>query len=132
MLMIFSLAMIWLLISDQWLVVKALGCVWIMMQLCYLYHNPQPHPNLVTLTGHNGADAHWILRDKHGKEQIFMRHKCLIETGIFFLLELSSDTDQPSSTKLTSKVAKQTIVIFFDQLTTNEYRLLRIWETCEP
>lgn|SRR3990167_4702933 len=116
---VYGLAAVWLWISDMWLLLKFVGCGWMGIQLRYLWRNPYPHPQLAALMMQDAADARWLLLYKHGGQQIFMQHKCLIEMGLFFLLELSSETD------------KKLMVVFFDQLAVNDYKLLCVLEACD-
>jgi len=58
----------------------------------------------------------WLLDGKSGIEGPFDKHGVVLEAGLFFLLRLSSDDK------------KRLLVIFFDQVDTDDYRTLRILE----
>ena len=58
----------------------------------------------------------WFLYDKDGRQYIYEKHCVVIEAGIFFLLELSNTAEKINKT------------VFFDQLSAEDYRTLKLLE----
>lgn len=61
-------------------------------------------------------DDKWTVYDDNNRSQCYERHRIMLEVGIFFLLELSSESQ------------RKTVVVFFDQLSSDDYRLLCLME----
>lgn len=64
----------------------------------------------------------WIVHNKEGSALVYDKIAVILEAGVFFLLELSNTQD--SSNRITRKV----VMIFFDQITKEDYRILRLLE----
>lgn len=58
----------------------------------------------------------WTVYYHNDSPQSYEKHRIILEAGIFFLLEFSSESQ------------RKTVVIFFDQLSPDDYRLLRLKE----
>ncbi len=58
----------------------------------------------------------WFLYDKNGSQHTYEKHRVVIEAGIFFLLELSTSAEKITKT------------VFFDQLSADDYRTLKLLE----
>ena len=58
----------------------------------------------------------WFLYNKNGRQDIYEKHRVVIEAGIFFLLELSNSAEKITKT------------VFFDQLSAEDYRTLKLLE----
>lgn len=98
-------------ICPHWL---QIGIVfYFLVHLAQIRTNPSPHPHYLGL--HYRQD-HWILEDKQGRELPFEKIKVLLNAGLFYLLEL----------KMEKK--RKVLVIFSDQLSKQEFRILRVIE----
>ena len=110
---LYLLAELMLLNCGLSLIVKLLGSVVLLVQGLMIWKNPTPQPHHVTLEYLNKK---WFLRHQDGYTQIFTQHRVLIEAGLFFMLHLSSED------------TRKNVVIFFDQISPDDYRALRILE----
>ncbi|KTC93722.1 MULTISPECIES: protein YgfX [Legionella] len=72
--------------------------------------HPIPHPNYLMLS----YKEQWLLLDKNQQTLSYDKARVVIDTGLFFLLELSGGA------------RKKLIVIFLDQIDEHNYRLLNI------
>ena len=75
----------------------------------------------------------WILWNKDGSFVMYDKIAVIVEAGIFFLLEFSntsntSNTKDNPSPRTTLREKKPVHMIFFDQMTKEEYRILRLLE----
>ena len=85
----------------------------LIFSMIYIVKNPRPYQRFRQL---NYVSSEWILTTKAFETQRFERHRVLLDVGIFFLLHLSSAENH------------QVFVIFFDQISPDDYRSLRILE----
>lgn len=61
-------------------------------------------------------DDKWTVYEHNHHSQSYEKHRIMLELGIFFLIEFSSESQ------------RKTVVIFFDQLSAEDYRLLHLIE----
>ena len=113
MTVIYGLAWFMLLTSGIGFLGKSLGSVVLLFQWRVIWKNPRPESRYSSLEYLNKK---WFLIQKNGRSQLFTQHRVLIEAGLFFILHLSSDD------------SRKTLVIFFDQILSDNYRALRILE----
>ena len=91
---------------------KILVFILLAIHLVRIINNPNPYPNYLALTYKDDA---WLLATSK-KLLIYEKGRVLIDTGLFFILELRSAN------------RRKLIVIFVDQLNINNYRSLKIIE----
>lgn len=99
--------------SGVSIVGKLLCDLMLIFSMVYIVKNPRPYQRFQQL---DYVSSQWILTSKAGDRQQFDRHRVLLDVGIFFLLYLSSAENA------------QVLVIFFDQISAEDYRSLRILE----
>lgn len=61
-------------------------------------------------------DNEWTIHDSRGQVFVYESHRVVLEAGLFFLLELSSVNQ------------RKLMPVFFDQLSKNDYRALKLIE----
>ena len=83
------------------------------IQVVYLLKNPTPESRFIKLAYLN---KQWVLWQKEGSTLEYTHHRVLFEAGLFFILHLSKESSQ------------KRLVIFFDQIRPENYRVLRILE----
>ena len=113
MAVIHGIAVFMLLTSGIGVVGKLFGVSILLLQCFFIWSNPTPEPRYLQLEYLNKK---WFLLQKNGNTQLFTQHRVLIECGLFFILHLSSEK------------SRKTLVIFFDQILSDDYRALRILE----
>ena len=85
----------------------------LLFQWVVIWKNPTPQPRYLSLEYLNKK---WFLIQKEEPTELFTQHRVLIEAGLFFVLHLSSED------------SRKTVVVFFDQISPDNYRALRILE----
>ena len=111
-LLIFFSALVLLFNSSFIWPLKAFLAALLLLQLIPIITKPIPHPKYKMISQDKSG---WLLHGINGQEMIFDKVRIIIDTGLFFLLELS--TEEKS----------QLLVVFSDQLTKDNYRLLNIY-----
>lgn len=103
-----------LVLSSNWaLLLKLIIGILLLSQLIQIIRYPVPHSHYLMLI-YNGKD--WLLHDRKERQTSYRKLRIVIDTGLFFLLELQNENQ------------RKMIVIFSDQVTKNDYRLLKITE----
>ncbi len=92
---------------------KLLGLLVLLIQWRVIWINPTPQPRYLHL---DYLNKKWFLILKDGRTQLFTKHRVLLDAGLFFIVRLSSE----ESYKI--------VVVFFDQISPDHYRVLRILE----
>ena len=110
-LLIFLFSLVLLFNSSFIWPLKAFLAALLSLQLMATIIKPIPHPKYKLISQDKRG---WLLHSINGKEMIFNKVRIIIDTGLFFLLELS--TEEKS----------QILVIFLDQISEDNYRLLNI------
>jgi hypothetical protein len=102
------------LIQSSWsLAVIGLLLLVLVASLCPILRSQKPMPNITGLSRH--ADK-WLLYDKHGQTTSYDHLQIRFDTDLFVLLSLS---------RLQEKI---NLVVFCDQLTKDERRMVTIIE----
>lgn len=83
----------------------------LLLQMLHILNNPIPHANYLKLIYKGGC---WFLICKEGESLLYEKARVLIHVGLFILVELRTET------------RRQVMIVFMDQMTINEYRVLRI------
>lgn len=102
---LYLFAFLMLMASSLLLFLKLILTCLIILQMLYILKSPYPSGKISIQFIYD----EWIL-NKNGQRIIFTRRRVLLNTGLFFLLELSS----PDQRKI--------IAIFLDQLSHTEFR----------
>lgn len=110
-LMIHLAALVMLLFSGLPLVIKIALVITMLAMACSILLHPYPALGFSSLRFYQ---ARWHLQHKQGHTERYERHRVMLEAGLFFLLELSNPDK------------RRVIVIFFDQLPHEQYRMLRV------
>lgn len=113
---IYALAAWMLLTSGLATSVKLLFLLLLMLFNFYIIKHPYPMPGYRQL---NFQQSRWYLLNKQGAWEIYLNHRVILEAGLFFLLELKN------------LQKRQVLVIFFDQLPLEQYRMIRILQKIE-
>lgn len=103
--------MLWL-SGLPWLI-QCLATLFLLFQMIRLILEPNyglPFQELRLKVGESAV------LEAHRGVAIYAKHRVILDSGLFFLLELSLDTQ------------RRIIVVFFDQLDPDEYRVLKILE----
>lgn len=108
---LYGLTLILLSSSALSLPLKLISLVFLLYQL----HRVLAAPHLIfsEISFNSGK---WLLHNRDGQSEEFEKHRIVLEAGIFFLIEFIKGNQRKS------------FVLFFDQLQTNDYRLLRLIE----
>lgn len=103
-----------MLINSQlnWLV-KSIFLIYLLCHLFTIIYNPKPHANLKEL---NFLQDKWRLVNAENETSYYKAQRVMLNTGLFFLLELSNESE------------RKVVIIFSDQITSEDYRLLRLIE----
>lgn len=99
---------IWIQIGGSFMLVFCLYRQW---------QNPCPQSDCKQLDLRAGS---CVLIRSDNQQQVFTQHRVLMDTGLFFLLELSKED------------ARRVLLIFFDQLTGDQWRQLNRLEKTTP
>jgi hypothetical protein len=110
-LLIYASALLLLFYSSCFFALKILIALILWFQLLRILNDPRPYPDYVMLTYNKTG---WVLLVKNNQEIFYERARIVIDAGLFFLLELSEGKK------------RNYLVIFFDQLNDDSYRLLNI------
>ena len=98
--------------------VKLLGSLLLLVQGGLICKTPSPGSPYATLEYNQ---KQWALIHQQGSIQLFSSHRVLIDARLFFVLHLSNKD-------LSSSFSTKTLVVFFDQISRENYRTLRILE----
>lgn len=106
------LAATWMLLTSGLLLfIKVVLCLLVIAMILLILAHPYPEPAYRALHYYQES---WHLDDKRGKTATYTQHRVLLEAGVFFLLELRSTSQ------------RKVLIIFFDQLAHEQYRMLRV------
>lgn len=108
-----AIAVILVLASGLPFSIKLAATLMLFAAVYYCIRQPSPHPQFRLLV-YDGSQ--WILTDNQDNTVFFERHRVIFETGLFFVLELRQEKRY------------QLLVIFFDQMVEDQYRVLKIIE----
>lgn len=107
----------WLLINSGLVVFgQFVAGLCLLISLMSVIRSPKPHKNHCKL---EYVQQEWCLLTVDGSIERYSSHHVLAELGLFFLLKLSSSSQQ------------KTMVVFFDQISSENYRCLRLLETIQ-
>lgn len=107
----------WLLINSGLVVFgQFVAGLCLLISLMRVIRHPKPYKNLCKL---EYVQQEWCLLTADGSTERYSSHHVLAELGLFFLLQLSASSQQ------------KTIVVFFDQISSENYRCLRLLETIQ-
>lgn len=109
----YALAILFVCLSGLYDLVKIAVIIILIWQFYLFYRCKQPNNPYQLLQFNHGQ---WHLFDRNHHKTVYLKHRIILETGIFLLLEL------------TGTVKRQLLVIFIDQLSTETYRKLKIIE----
>lgn len=98
--------------SSFWLPVKGLCMVLLATQ--FLTVRNRPFPTVFTELSYYMDQ--WTLTDNRGHKFFYDQHRILLQVGLFFLMELTQDRK------------RKVLLVFFDQLQPDDYRILRLME----
>ncbi len=95
-----------------------LALVLLSLPMLKIIRYKMPHPDLLALSYHrrNDSKIDWLLQSTNGNHTQYEQMKILLSTGFFILIALRS------------KHHKRTLVIFNDQITSDELRMLHVIE----
>lgn len=109
--MIYASSLLTLFYAACFPIVKIVIAVYLCLQLIKILRNPIPYPGYLMISYRLKS---WILYERSGKQRVYEKARIVIETGLFFLLELRQGWK------------KRYIVVFFDQIKGDSYRELNI------
>ena len=112
-LIIYFFALVMVCTSAFWLFFKLLFSLILLGQLLSIWHQPFPTS---TYTHLDYFMNEWSLTHKNGQQFFYDRHRIMLDAGFFFLLELTEENH------------KKILVVFFDQLKKDDYRILKLVE----
>lgn len=113
MTLIYVLSLLALLLSGFNWGIKLATAILLIFAYALIYKAPRPTGNYTHLHYKN---SQWVLTNAQQEELIFTKHRILLEIGLFFLLQLSAEKKN------------KVLVVFFDQLSTAQYKHLKILE----
>ncbi len=87
--------------------------MYLIIKLVSIYIYPCPYRDFNQLIF---VQDEWRLFDKYGAQFNYQKHRLILDCGLFFLMELSHETKH------------RVMVIFFDQLSLDDYRSLQLIE----
>lgn len=85
----------------------------LLVKLLKIIKDPKPYPNYSMLSYNQNA---WHLHDENEQEQSYEKAEIILDAGLFFLLVLINDQK------------RNYLVVFFDQIDVENYRLLNIMQ----
>lgn len=109
--LIYASSLIVLINSNYPLLLKLLTGVCLLILLLKVLNNPRPYSEDLRLQSCNEG---WLLQEQNKQETRFEKARVVIDINLFLLLELSTG------------VKRKYLVIFSDQLSKENYRLLNI------
>lgn len=106
--LIHAIAVAAVVISGVMLIFKILAVAFLLLAGCVLWHHPG---NRCQQLVHGHGSIYYM--DMQGKKTSYETHRVILDVGLFFLLEVRGEG------------FRKLLVIFFDQLTADDYRLLK-------
>jgi hypothetical protein len=104
----------YLVINCQfWWLIKISLLGYLGFKFIYIYLNPFPYSDLIQFAF---IKDEWILSYSVKPQLNYQKHRIVLDCGLFFLLEFSNETK------------RKIMVIFFDQLSPDDYRALCLIE----
>ena len=98
--------------NSSWIFAcKLIALIFLLQQMWQILHNPRPYPRYSMLSYNKSG---WLLHENNKEPKSYENARIVIEAGLFFLFELSQNNQ------------RKYLVIFFDQINEECYRLLNI------
>jgi hypothetical protein len=109
----YASALLMLFYSSCFFVLKILIIFFLVAKLLQILINPRPYPDYQMLSYNKTG---WCLHDQNQQELLYEKAVIVIDAGLFFLL------------RLTEAKKSKYLVVFFDQIDEESYRLLNIMQ----
>lgn len=113
MLIIHSMALLFLMMSGLWILIKGLLGLLLIKQMWGIYLKPIPYSNILKLKIKPNQCC--LLQNPHAVYH-FDHYRITLEVGLFFLLELSANKK------------KKRMIIFYDQMEKGQFWQMRVLE----
>lgn len=112
-LLIYAGALLVMTHSSWFFAFKLVVVLFLLQQMLRIIYDPRPYPHYSMLSY---TKSGWLLHENNKEPKSYEKARIVIEAGLFFLLELTEDNQ------------RKYLVVFFDQINVESYRLLNIMQ----